>query len=246
MSTRASRSHSVDPAALRDRCILLAGATGAVGGAVLERLRDAGARIAAAVRKPRQVADLRERLGAAPHLVAVVDSDDTEAAAGFVKGVEDALGPVDALISTAGAFAFARVGDDPAGLDRQLFDANFAATHTLVRAVVRPMLRRQTGSLVFTGARAVGQAGPGMALYAATKAALHEYARVLQAEVGSAGLAVRVITPGLIDTPANRRAMPGADPAGFEPLDGVVDALLAASLARSPASPDDPLLWPVD
>lgn len=223
---------------LRDRTIVVSGATGAVGGAVLERLVEHGARIAIAARKDWQVSRLREQLAGAPTLVAHVGTHDTEAAAGFVKGATDALGPIDALVSCAGAFAMAPVGRDPGRQASELFDANFFAAHTLTRAVVSALRRRRTGNLVFTGAAAVGSATRGMALYLASKAALHEYARTLAAEVRDDGVGVHVIAPGIVDTEANRDAMPDADRSAWVSRERLADALLAAAVADSPNDGD--------
>ncbi len=233
----------LDPDRLRDRTFVVSGATGAVGSALVAKLATHGARLGIAARKAWQVDKLRKSLGgvADPRnlLVAHVGNRDAEAAAGFVKGVEDSLGAIDALVSCAGAFAYADVGEEPSGRDLELLDANFLVAHTLARAVVSPMLRRDSGALVFTGARVVGTPTTGMALYAASKAALHEYARTLAAEVGPRGIRVRVVAPGVVDTAANREAMPDADHGSWIPVDVLVDALLVQATGKPDAAGDD-------
>jgi len=204
-------------ASLRDKVVLVHGATGNVGSALLAELARREARIAAVVRRPWQVARVEAALTEAGvprsrHLVGVVDSEDSEAASGFVKGAEDSLGPVAALVSAAGAFAAALLGTESSALAGDLWRANFASVHTLARAVVLPMQRRRAGTLVFVGARAVlAPPRSGMALYRAAKAALHAYAECLDVELRVAGVRVRVFAPEIIDTPANREAMPSAD-----------------------------------
>ncbi|MDA1222616.1 MAG: SDR family NAD(P)-dependent oxidoreductase, partial [Planctomycetota bacterium] len=183
--------------------------------ALVRRLVESGAKPAIAVRKAWQVAPMRELFGGADGLVAVVAPGDGEAAAGFLKGARDSLGPVAAVLSAAGAFRTAEIGRDRAGDDTGLFEANFVATHTLVRAVV--------------GADCVGTPIPGMGLYQASKAALHAYAEVLAAEVADHGVAVAVVAPGVLDTEANRSAMPDADRSSWTPVEHVVDALLDAA-----------------
>ena len=102
--------------------------------------------------------------------------------------------------------------------------------HTLARAVVIPMRRRRAGSLVFTGAALVaGKPMAGMALYSASKAALHAYAASLRAELQAHGVRVGVVAPGVIDTPANREAMPAADRAGWVAPEAVAARLLAVA-----------------
>jgi NAD(P)-dependent dehydrogenase (short-subunit alcohol dehydrogenase family) len=214
---------------LSGRTVVVAGGTGAVGKALVQRLVELGAKPAIAVRKAWQVASMRELLGDADGLAAVVAPGDGEAAAGFLKGARDSLGPVAAVLSAAGAFRMAEIGKDRAGDDTSLFEANFVATHTLVRAAVGGMRRSGSGVLAFVGADCVGTPIPGMGLYQASKAALHAYAEVLAAEVAQHGLAVAVVAPGVLDTEANREAMPDADRSGWTPIDQVVDALIEAA-----------------
>jgi NAD(P)-dependent dehydrogenase (short-subunit alcohol dehydrogenase family) len=97
MPTSADAHRSGDR--LAGRTVLLQGATGTVGSAVLRRLCDQGANVAVAVRKDWQVRRLKAALPPAS-AVGLVPSGDAEAAAGLVKGVEDWLGPIDALIAT--------------------------------------------------------------------------------------------------------------------------------------------------
>ncbi len=226
---------------LRDRHVLVQGATGAVGAEVVRALAAQGAHISVAVRRRWQVARVEAQLTAAgvarqDQLVAVVDSEDAEAAAGLVKGSEDALGPLVAFVSAAGAFAMSPLGEEPNAQAGDLWRANFASVHTLARAVVIPMRRRRAGALVFTGAAAVSDDPPaGMALYVASKAALHAYAASLRTELLPYGVRVSVVAPKVIDTPANREAMPEADRSGWVSPATVAARLLALAVQGSEA-----------
>lgn len=217
----------------KDRTVLVQGATGALGGAVLAALAQRGAKIAAVVRRRWQVEPLEQTMMghgmARPRqLVGVVDAEDAEAAAGFIKGAEDSLGPIVAFLSASGAFAAAPLGDEPNTTAGDLWRANFASVHTLARAVVAPMRRRRAGSMVFTGAAAaLGPAPAGMALYVASKAALHAYAEGLAGELGPQGIRVAVVAPTVLDTPDNRSAMPNADRRAWVGVDTVVQRILA-------------------
>ncbi len=223
---------------LSSQVVLLSGATGAVGSALLQVLLAGGARIGIALRKPRHLPAMQD-LPASRVLAGVVGATDAEAAAGFVKGVEDSLGPITAFVSTAGTFRGGPFAAEQTGTLAELLEANLLSAATLVRAVVPPMLRRRSGAVVLTGAAAAEQPAAGMAGYAASKAALHAWARGLAAELGTAGLRVTVVAPATIDTPANRAAMPAADPAAWTPLQRVVDALVGGITRRD--APDDPI-----
>lgn len=222
--------------------MLVHGGTGAVGTELLRQLAAAHARIGVVVRRRWQVAAVEQALHTAGvprarQLVGVVDGNDGEAASGLVKGVEDSLGPIDALVSASGAFASASFGDEPSDTVEQLWQANFAAPVCLARAVVLPMRRRRSGTLVFTGARAALEIAPkGLAVYVATKMALHAFAAALAVELRDCGVGVAVLAPGVIDTEANRGAMPNADRGKWVPAADVARRLLGLVLAP-PAEP---------
>lgn len=107
------------PEDISNHVVLLAGATGELGGAFARLVLARGGKVAAAVRKPWQIESIRQELGRQELggervLVGVVGSTDSEAAAGFVKGASDALGPITAFVSTAGGYRASRVGKEPA------------------------------------------------------------------------------------------------------------------------------------
>lgn len=233
------------------KVILLAGATGQLGSALARHLLDRGARLGIAVRKPYEVDKVAQSLGRERVLVGAVGAQDGEAAAGFCKGVKDALGPIDAFLCTAGMFRAGPVGRDPAPELAELLEANLLTPRNLARAVVPPMLRRRTGSLVFVGAAAVGgPAGEGMVNYLASKAALHEWVRALAAEVRDQGLRVAAVLPTVIDTPANRAAMPEADVSKWQRVEQVIARMVECAFGQpagdgplyrvSPVSPVSP------
>jgi NAD(P)-dependent dehydrogenase (short-subunit alcohol dehydrogenase family) len=224
---------------LNERVTLLAGATGAVGGALARHLVQAGGRVGIAVRKPWQVEPVRGEFAGKGVLVGCVPTGDSEAAAGFVKGVADALGPIDAYVAATGSFAACRIGKDPAVQLQDLLDANLHAATGLARAALAPMRRRRAGRLVFVGAAAVGTAhAGGMANYLASKAALHEWVRALHCELAAEAAALRAaaILPGVIDTAANREAMPDADRSRWHPVAEVVGALAICAFGEPPGA----------
>lgn len=221
------------------------GGSGAVGSELVRRLGAMGARVGVVVRRSWQVAHVEQALEdagvpRARHLVGVVDGADSEAASGFVKGVEDSLGPLAAMISVVGAFASAPFGEERTDVAERLWQANFAAPVCMARAVASPMCRRRSGTLVFTGARLVMEPAPpsSLALYVASKAALHALVTSVAADLLSQGVRVALLAPGTIDTSANRRAMPDADRSNWAPLEAVVDELLR--LANEP--PESPIV----
>lgn len=225
------------PVSLAGKVLVVGGSTGHLGRAVVEHALNQGARVAMPVRKPWQVDKVRAQFAGKPVLVGCVPDVDGEAAAGFMKGANDALGPIDALLCCNGAFAFGAIGKDPAGELGELLTANLLSVANLARAAIGPMRRRKQGSIVCVGSAMVGKGGPGTANYLASKAALHEWVRALAVELEGSGVRARAVLPSTIDTPANRAAMPDQDPSLWLPLALVVDAVFAAAFAPSAAGP---------
>jgi len=219
------------------KVVLLCGATGTLGSALARHLLQRGSRLGIAVRRPWQVAKVVETYGPTRTLVGHVPSQDGEAAAGFVKGVADALGPISAFLCTAGTRRDAPIGKDPAGELAELLEANLLAGCNLARAVVGPMRRRRTGSLVFVGSGEVGAGGTGSVGFLTAKAALHEYVRALACELADTGVRAAAVLPTTLDTPANRQRLPAADPRGWQPVEQVVEALLDCAFGPPPPGP---------
>lgn len=216
------------------KVVLLAGVTGQLGTAFARAVLRDGGKVAATVRREWQVAKVRDELAADADggdrlLVGVVGPQDPEAAAGFVKGAGDALGPVDAFVCAAGAFRDTDVGSEPAGELRELVEANLLAGATLARAVLPGMRRRGRGTITFVGSAAVGGETGLSPNYLASKAAVHEYVRALAVALRGCGVHAAAIVPGTLDTAAKVAA--------------AVDALVARALG--PQAGGGPL-FPLD
>src|SRR5208282_4475162 len=91
---------------------------------------------------------------------------------------------------------------------------NLQTAYRALRALLPGMVARREGSVVVVGSRAAVRpwTSANAAAYAASKGAVVALAEAVAAEVLSARVRVNAVLPSTIDTPANRRAMPGADP----------------------------------
>ncbi len=172
--------------------MLLAGATGRIGGAVARRVLARGGRVACAVRRPWQVDKLRAALASDRALVGLVPAGDAEAAAGFVKGAKDALGPLAGFVGAAGCWQERAPGREPGGDLADLLAANLQHNALLARAAL-PLLRRQKrGALVFLGA-ADDALAAGSAAFAASMAGVHAFVAALQRDLAGAGVAAHLL-----------------------------------------------------
>ena len=120
----------------------------------------------------------------------------------------NAVGPVDALVCCAGGFAMQPItGFSSADFDF-LIDINLRTAANAVRAFAPNMPRG--GSIVLVGAQS-WRGAKGVALYAAAKAGVVSLAKSASLDLKPLGVRINAILPDMIDSAANRAAMPDAD-----------------------------------
>jgi 3-oxoacyl-[acyl-carrier protein] reductase len=190
---------------LSGRIAIVTGASRGIGAAIARQLARQGAQVVAAARGEhgRAVADDISASGGRAEAVAL-DVTDAGAAERVVTDTMDRHGRVDILVSNAG------IARDQLMLrmKREDWDAvlatNLTAAFALTQAALRPMIRQRAGRIICIGS-VVGQSGnAGQANYAASKAGLIGFAKAVALEVGSRGITVNVVAPGLTDTDMTR------------------------------------------
>jgi len=227
------------------RGVIVTGGTGALGRALVLQLLERGARVAVPYRGQAEWQALQAEAGAGAALSgAPADLIDPAGARAFVEEAAARVGVLDGVALVAGGWAggkrFDEAPDDEWGRMR---GTNLETVVHVCRAAL-PHLRKQGGSVVAVGSRAADAGGAGMAAYAVAKVAVHALIRVLADENRDLGVRFNAVLPGTIDTPANRRAMPDADPSKWTSpvaIAGVVVFLLSPDSA-----PTTGALVPVD
>jgi len=183
---------------LSDRTALVTGASGGIGAAIARALAAQGARVGLSGTREAALEALAGELDGAA--VLPCNLGDSEAADGLVARAEEALGPLDILVSNAGVTRdglFLRMRDE----DWQtVLDINLTAGFRLARSALRGMMRRRRGRIIAVSS-VVGVTGnPGQANYAAAKAGMIGMTKAVAAEVAGRGVTVNCIAPGFIDT----------------------------------------------
>ena len=213
---------------LTGKTALVTGANGALGRAVAARAAALGASLLLADRG--FAADV-----AARHPQAwLLEIDLTEPSA-LAAALGDA-GPVDALFNIAGGFAMGEASYDPQGRDWDaMFRINVDTLRHSLRAVVPGMVAQGRGSIVNVGAMAALKGQAGMSAYVASKSVVLRITESLSAEVRDRGVNVNAVLPSIIDTPANRAAMPKADPSRWVSPDDLANVIcfLGSDAARA-------------
>ena len=202
------------PQSSPQRVVIVAGGTGGLGRAVSLAFLAQGARVIATYRKQEELDAVKAAAGSSGASLegARVDVTDEAAVTQMVESVVAQHGRLDALVNTVGGYAG---GTKLWELDTKVFDQmlalNLRSGYALARAAVRAMLKQGSGAIVNVAAKAAVDHGAGAAAYAASKAAAVAMMDSLAGDLKGTGIRVNSILPSIIDTEANRKAMPGSD-----------------------------------
>lgn len=177
---------------LRDRSVLITGASAGIGAAAADALAAVGARVVLVGRDRGRLDEVAARTGGEG-----VVADLTTAAG--LRRAGDLAAEADILVNNAGQGWAGDLPDMPADVLSRLVTLNLAAPMQLTRSALPGMRRRGSGHLVFVSSiAAVGVAHE--AVYAATKAGLRAFAASLRHEVQGDGLGVSTVFPAVVDT----------------------------------------------
>jgi NAD(P)-dependent dehydrogenase (short-subunit alcohol dehydrogenase family) len=198
----------------KNQVVLVAGGTGGLGRAVSLAFLAEGAKTVVTYRAEPEFAALRDEAGAHAALLQGhrVDVTDEAAVRAVVDGIVAQHGRLDVLVNTVGGYAGGiKLWELDTKTFEQMLALNLRAGYALARAAVAPMLRQKHGAIVNVAAKAALDHGGGAAAYAASKAAAVAMMDSLAEDLKGTGVRVNSILPSIIDTEANRRAMPDAD-----------------------------------
>jgi 3-oxoacyl-[acyl-carrier protein] reductase len=173
------------------RVALVTGGNRGIGAACARALAAAGDRVAVASRSGAAVDDL---------FAVRCDVTDAGSVDAAFRAVEGELGPVEVLVSNAGAVRdglLLTMSEEAFG---DVVDVNLAGAYRVAKRAAKGMLRLRRGRLVFISS-VVGLSGSaGQANYAASKAGLVGLARSLARELSSRSITANVVAPGPVDT----------------------------------------------
>jgi NAD(P)-dependent dehydrogenase (short-subunit alcohol dehydrogenase family) len=194
---------------------LIAGGTGGLGRAVTAAFLETGATVLVTYVRPEEFAALvtvAERTRTTPPEGVSVDVTDFASVDKAVTAIVAKHGRLDILVNTVGGYAGGvnLWETDPKVFERMLA-LNLKSGFALARAAVSQMIRQNRGWVVNIAAKAAYDHGAGASMYAASKAGALAMMDSLAAEVKPYNINVNSVLPSIIDTAANRAAMPNAD-----------------------------------
>ncbi|MSO71366.1 MAG: SDR family NAD(P)-dependent oxidoreductase [Alphaproteobacteria bacterium] len=231
---------------LRDLPFVVTGGAGALGAAVVARLLDEGALVHLPLRDARATDHLPWAGHPALRITVGIELTDEDAVTRYYA----ALPALWASLQLAGGFASAKFTDITAADLERVLASNLRTAFLCSREAVRAMRAhpapgRRGGRIVNVTAKPAlePRAGAGMVAYAAAKAAVAAMTVALAEEVAGEGILANAVAPSIIDSAANRLAMPQADWAAWPKPAEIAEAILflASPLNRAARSGVIPL-----
>ncbi len=185
---------------LSDKVALITGASGGIGMSIVKKMKQCGAKLIISGTRQNVLNDLASELGNDVKTI-ITDLNDKDDVLNLAKEAEASFGHIDILINNAGITAdnlFLRMKDDEWD---QVINVNLSAPMRLTRQVIKGMLKRRYGRVIFISS-VVGYSGnAGQSNYAASKSALVGFTKSIALEVASRGITCNLIAPGFISTP---------------------------------------------
>jgi NAD(P)-dependent dehydrogenase (short-subunit alcohol dehydrogenase family) len=204
------------------KVVLVAGGTGGLGRAVSLAFVEEGARVVVTFQRPGDLDELKavasrklveaEGSSLEGYAVDVTDVTDEAAVAKLFDGIVERHGRLDCLVNAVGGYAGGiKLWEMETKVFEQQLALNLRAGFVLARAAARVMVKQRSGAIVNVASKAAVDHAAGAAAYAASKAAAVAMIDCLAADLKGTGVRANSILPSIIDTPANRKAMPKAD-----------------------------------
>ncbi len=211
------------------KVVLVAGGTGGLGQAVALAFLKQGANVTVSwIVESEFQALTKSAANYASRLTGFhADVTDPQEAQAFVQQILSRSSRIDVLVNAVGGYAGGiPLWDLQPEVFEHMLDLNLRAAYALARAVVPHMIARKSGAIVNVAAKAAWDHAAGASAYAASKAAAVALIDSLAADLLGSGVRANTILPSIIDTEANRKAMPKADFAKWPKPEDIAKVIL--------------------
>jgi NAD(P)-dependent dehydrogenase (short-subunit alcohol dehydrogenase family) len=200
-----------------EKIVLVAGGTGGLGQAVTLAFLQESANVVVTYRTQEEFVRLNQAASASAATGFSleghpVDVTNEAAVSSFVDGITSSRGRVDVLVNAVGGYAGGMpLWETDSKVFEQMLSLNLRSGYVLSRVIVPVMLTQKRGAIVNVASRTALDHAAGAAAYAASKAAAVAMIDSLAADLKGTGVRANSVLPSIIDTEANRKAMPKAD-----------------------------------
>jgi NAD(P)-dependent dehydrogenase (short-subunit alcohol dehydrogenase family) len=199
------------------KTVLVAGGTGGLGQAVTMAFLEESAKVVVTYRRQEEFIRLDKAASASAANGSSLqghplDVTDEAAVHRLTDAIISSRGRLDVLVNAVGGYVggVSLWETDPKVFE-QMLSLNLRSGYVLCRVVVPVMLKQRSGAIVNVASRTAVDHAAGASAYAASKAAAVAMIDSLAADLKGTGVRANSVLPSIIDTEANRKAMPGAD-----------------------------------
>lgn len=223
---------------MTDRTVLVTGGAGNIGSAVTRIFLEKGAYVAVPYYKPDPTGNLdslRAEFGDRLHTFAL-DLTTERGANAAVQEVVEWRGALDSVVHMMGGYSGGHpLAETPVEVWDRMMDLNLKSAWLITRAAVPALLQSDGGTLVFVSSRAARQQRSGRGVYSISKAGLLILTEAIMEEYGQNGIRANAVLPGVVDTEANREAMPDSNHDLWTPPEQIAQVILFLSSDDSAA-----------
>ncbi|MBI1979731.1 MAG: SDR family NAD(P)-dependent oxidoreductase [Elusimicrobia bacterium] len=228
------------PFDLKDKVVLITGASSGIGRATAAAFAREGARIALVSRDLAQLQKTADQIKSGNGIAEIFPLDlfQIEKIPGTINSIKQKLGSVDVLVNNAAYAVLGLVEDCPVDQYRKNFEVNFFAPIALIQSVLPDMKRKLSGQIINISSGVGRRALPGVSSYSATKFALNGLTESLRLEARPYGIDVVLIFPGRVETNFHERMESYGcldrklPPIPMQPPEKIAQLILSASRNR--------------
>ena len=185
---------------LKDKKVLIVGATGGIGSALTKTFAEAGAILGLATRDEEALNKLSSELSVKNYRY-IVDLSDLKGLEEFIEKADQEMGGIDIMLCNAGITKDSLSMKMKTEDFQKVIDINLTSTFILNRDMAKKMMKRKYGRIINTASIVGVMGNPGQANYVASKAGMIGMTKSIALEYASRGITINCIAPGFIKTP---------------------------------------------
>ena len=184
---------------LKDKKVLIVGATGGIGSSLTKSFANAGAILGLASKDSEAMNKIANEVNA-KH-VYTIDLSDLNGLESFIEKADTEMGGIDVMLCNAGITKDSLSMKMKTENFQKVIDINLTSTFILNRDMAKKMMRRKNGRIINTASIVGVMGNPGQANYVASKAGMIGMTKSIALEYASRGITINCIAPGFIKTP---------------------------------------------
>jgi NAD(P)-dependent dehydrogenase (short-subunit alcohol dehydrogenase family) len=208
--------------------VIVTGGTGYLGSALCKAFAEQGAQVVAVYLLDREIPYFEKALGSEAKRATLVKADATHEGDmdHVAKDVLARFRRIDVLVNTVGGYMSGSVAETTAADFDRAMALNLKSTFLACKAVIPAMRKAKRGQIVNVSSEAALLGEAESFLYSASKAGVNRLSESLARELKDVNVRVNCVMPRVMDTPANRKAMPEADASQWVSTDQVARVIL--------------------